>query len=709
MPRGNGGVIGPANIPTTASAKGVWSLVEQMIAKSQGIWPPSVLPDPYFDYTTLLLPGNGTNGAQNNTFLDSSTNNFTITRNGNTTQGTFSPFSQTGWGNYFDGSADYCRIASAQTGLQFGTGDFTVEGWVFSTNGTGTYQHVLTGGTSWASGSGGIFWYYNSGSPQIGAAWNQVATNPALNSGTLATNTWHHFAVVRSVNTLTLYVNGTSVDTLDVTGISLAVNNQSQTNIGGGGWDQDYAGYLSNLRVVKGTAVYTSNFTPPTAPLTAISGTSLLTCQSNRFVDNSASPLTITVNGSPSVQAFSPFNPSASWSAATYGGSGYFDGTGDYLSCGSASDWTFMSNTTALWSVEMWIYTSVSGTNQIILDNYNLNSAAIGVNVYKDTSNAIRVNIARGVGGSPVVSFTSTGTLVINAWNHILITYDQSLASQNLKVYLNGGSAETATKNAVTPSSSDPPFALTVGRYANASGDNVNGYIGSLRISNVVRSPGVPTSPYTNDSNTKLLLNYTNAGIYDATSKNDLETVDGAKISTAQSKWGGSSMAFDGTGDYLNGFNNGVLFYLDTTYTIEFWVRLNTVSGTQNFVILSAANNSNQGINFYTVGTTVTVNDGNSAGTGPSGGTLAANTWYYLALVANGTNTKLFIDGNLISTYAGITRYTAAGAWKYITIGVDGGKTASYLNGYINDLRITNSIARYTANFTPPTAAFPTL
>ena len=60
--------------------------------------------DPYYEYTTLLLPGNGTNGAQNNTFLDGSTNNFTITRNGNTTQGTFSPFSQTGWGGAFNTS-----------------------------------------------------------------------------------------------------------------------------------------------------------------------------------------------------------------------------------------------------------------------------------------------------------------------------------------------------------------------------------------------------------------------------------------------------------------------------------------------------------------------------------------------------------------------------------------------------------------------------
>jgi len=55
----------------------------------------AVTADPFFENVTLLLPGNGTNGAQNNTFLDGSTNNFTITRNGNTTQGTFSPFSQT--------------------------------------------------------------------------------------------------------------------------------------------------------------------------------------------------------------------------------------------------------------------------------------------------------------------------------------------------------------------------------------------------------------------------------------------------------------------------------------------------------------------------------------------------------------------------------------------------------------------------------------
>ena len=86
--------------------------------------------DTYFNLVTLLLPGNGTNGAQNNTFVDSSTNNFTVTRAGNTTQGTFSPFSQTGWSNYFDGSGDRLQVADNDV-LDGFTGDFTIEFWVY--------------------------------------------------------------------------------------------------------------------------------------------------------------------------------------------------------------------------------------------------------------------------------------------------------------------------------------------------------------------------------------------------------------------------------------------------------------------------------------------------------------------------------------------------------------------------------------------------
>ena len=103
--------------------------------------------DPNFENVTLLLTGDGTNGAQNNTFLDSSTNNFTITRNGNTTQGTFSPFSQTGWSNYFDGSGDYLTTATSASGFSFGTGDFTIEFWMYPTVAQVAYAGVMVQST----------------------------------------------------------------------------------------------------------------------------------------------------------------------------------------------------------------------------------------------------------------------------------------------------------------------------------------------------------------------------------------------------------------------------------------------------------------------------------------------------------------------------------------------------------------------------------
>mgnify|MGYP003349823598 CR=1 FL=1 len=90
--------------------------------------------DPQFDYVTLLLNGDGTNGGQNNTFLDSSTNNFTITRNGNTTQGSFSPYGNL-WSNYFGGSGGgwYAQPDSSQTSSvasnYYGPGYIQGAGW----------------------------------------------------------------------------------------------------------------------------------------------------------------------------------------------------------------------------------------------------------------------------------------------------------------------------------------------------------------------------------------------------------------------------------------------------------------------------------------------------------------------------------------------------------------------------------------------------
>ena len=110
----------------------------------------AVSTDPYFNYTTLLLSTTATNGQQNNTFQDSSTNNFTITRNPATgpnapTQGTFSPFSQTGWSNYFSSANISCP------NINFSTNAFCIEGWFYFTD--VTTQNINLWGASNGGGS----------------------------------------------------------------------------------------------------------------------------------------------------------------------------------------------------------------------------------------------------------------------------------------------------------------------------------------------------------------------------------------------------------------------------------------------------------------------------------------------------------------------------------------------------------------------------
>ena len=86
--------------------------------------------DAYFKYVSLLLNTTSTNGAQNNTFLDSSTNAFSVTRNGDTTQGSFNPYMPTGyWSGYFDGAGDFLSVPDDAAFLL--TGDFTVEAWIY--------------------------------------------------------------------------------------------------------------------------------------------------------------------------------------------------------------------------------------------------------------------------------------------------------------------------------------------------------------------------------------------------------------------------------------------------------------------------------------------------------------------------------------------------------------------------------------------------
>jgi hypothetical protein len=665
--------------------------------------------DPYFMYNSLLLPGNGTNTAQNNTFLDGSTNNFSITRNGNTTQGTFSPYGSN-WSNYLNGSA--CTTAPANTALDVGLSgaDFTIEAWVNPNVTQGIYGGaIVSKGIAGAIGtelyslqlnavSGGDITVGSGRYVSFLTASGGSNVLQLLSPIQLTANVWSHVAVTRSSGTNTLWINGISVAS---NSNSYSISAGGPTTIGCqwyslGDTNRTLNGYVSNARIVKGTAVYTGAFTPSTTPLTAISGTGLLTCQSNRFIDNSTNAFAITLTGSPSIQRFSPFSPSAIYDSSTIGGSGYFDGSGDYLSL-PATSILDVGNTS--WTIECWIYlNNVSGQKFIV--GYNNTSASDFWDLRTDTG----VPTFRSrIGGTEVA--VSGGTVLVNTWNHVALVRNGTAVT----IYLNGSSVATNANVSMPTSMSNQVLGIGVNLYTGGV-DYFNGYISNLRI---VKGTAVytgnftpPTAPLTAVANTQLLLNYTNGGIIDNAMMNNLETVGNAQISTTQSKFGGSSMAFDGTGDWLfmppntnNDLGTG-------NFTIEMWIYPTAALNTFRMLMAKATNTDETYISLSAGGTggqldiyggSIVFNLNNS---------ISLNTWAHLAIVRVGNTWTAYVNGTSLGSNTSSLAFNLSGIYGTY-IGRYGQSPAYEWNGYIDDLRITKGYARYTTTFTPPTTAFP--
>jgi hypothetical protein len=651
--------------------------------------------DAQFNYVTMLLHGDGTNGAQNNTFVDSSTNAFSITRNGNPTQGTFTPYGAN-WSNYFDGSGDYINAVSANTANAMGTGDWTVECWVYKTNSTQGMIFdtlALTGGTTDA-----IRIYINASNAISFYKYSTALTT----GGSVTLNTWNHVAVVRQSSEIKIYLNGTQVNTTYTDTGSNYTCGANRPSSGIDGYDNSsnpFQGYISNLRAVKGTAVYTSNFTPSTIPLTAITNTSLLTCQSNRFIDNSTNAFAITVNGDTSIQRFSPFSPTTAYSTSVIGGSGYFDGSGDYLSVASQ---TALGMGSGDFTYEAWIYVNeIVPTNALrgLFDSRVSGSTGCGIYTSADSGATSKLVYAT----NSAIAATSTNTIKPYCWTFVAVTR----SSGTVRGFLNGVLEFTVTDSR-TFSSSAPTYIGT-----DVSPQYFNGFINDARIlkgTAQYTSAFTPnTAPLTAITNTSLLLNYTNAAIFDNAMMNDLETVGNAQISTSVKKYGAASMYFDGSGDGLNGVISPLFDFGSGSFTVEFWAYCVSTSGTGFFV--SCWDNS--GGSDANSSWLIRLDSGNvithfMQGSGTyntlTSTALSTNTWFHFAWVKNGTTQTMYINGTSVAS--GTVTGSMNAVIRSLKVGYQGAAT-NYLNGYIDDLRITKGVARYTANFSVPTAAFP--
>jgi hypothetical protein len=178
---------------------------------------------------------------------------------------------------------------------------------------------------------------------------------------------------------------------------------------------------------------------------------------------------------------------------------------------------------------------------------------------------------------------------------------------------------------------------------------------------------------------------------------NNLETVGNAQISTTQSKWGGSSIAFDGTGDQLSSptsVNNS----LGTgDFTVECWVYANSFSS-QPCIVDARPTGTAVPWAFYinTSGQPYFYNGSSAISTVA----VSTTTWTHIAASRSSGTLRIFVNGTQGYSASVTTNLTAGG------LQIGGAFSGSYLDGYIDDFRITKGFARYTANFTPPSGPF---
>lgn len=270
----NGGLIGKKReVWGDQIIPGVWTLPEQQIAISQNYWIGSR--DRFFSNVSLLLHGNGTNGST--VFTDSSTNNFTVTRNGSPVIST-AQFKYGGASMLFSATGDYLTL-SENSAFNFGTGDYTVEAWIYLTGNAALNNNSVRHATIFSVATPGNdifnlqsgFHMQISGNSTTTGIGVRVAKVEGLGTVTernvtytINKSQWYHVAVSKSGSSLRLFVDGTQIGSTftDTTNWGSSSQTPKVSRVWNTSYIDNFPGHIDDLRVTKGIARYTSNFIP---------------------------------------------------------------------------------------------------------------------------------------------------------------------------------------------------------------------------------------------------------------------------------------------------------------------------------------------------------------------------------------------------------------------------------------------------------------
>jgi hypothetical protein len=633
-----------------------------------------------------------------------------------------SPFLQE-TSRYFNNSNSYMRIADHES-FNFGSGNFTVEFWAKTTSTEDcTSQPIFNQSNSGAGSDSSIFIGMGFNACVYisdGTGWDYNATGSGI---VCNDNEWHHIAAVRNGTALTIYVDGKAQATTTIpSGFTLG-NSTRFIEIGTQNTEGYYDGWVSNLRVVKGTAVYTSNFTPPTQKLTAISGTSLLTLIKSIDVDDSTNAHRITQFGTFKLSTFyPPIRKENPYVSSINGGSLYFDGSTDYITCPSSSAFNFG---TGNFTIDYWIKfdTLTPNATQNFQTIYSRGYTQAGAILLQTDNGTGRMQVY--INGTLIC--TEPSNPAVGVWIHYAIVRNGSAVT----IYKNGVSVASGTSSANITNSS----AVSIGVASNSSGSGnpeasfpFKGNLNGFRLSNTARytTTFVPNnSLLTTDANTAMLLNGSNATIYDATGNNNIESV-GSTVNTTYKKFIDSSVFAGNSSNYLQSPSNNDFNFSNKDFTVEAWIYpTSNNSGVGTWWPIVALGKGGAGaetswwFGIYqhtdstyhlqlwasSNGANWLVGDTNLPGA-PNAGMpidLQFNQWHHVALAREGNVVRLFFNGVMGgSRHFTDTLFTSS---RKLQIGWTEDASGQF-NAYIDEVRITKDIARYTNNFTLPTKPF---
>ena len=347
------------------------------------------------EYTVLMLHMDG----------DQSDSQHLVTTNGNPQLST--AISKFNGSIYFDGNGDYISIPDSDD--WFLGNVYTIDFWVYRV-GEPTYSYWLVCDQDTNNKWG--FGYWGTSGIYLGRKASGIWTEYTSGNGTFSAGEWHHVAFVGDGTNTKIYVDGINTQSrpvmylADLTSPLLIGQGFESTN--------SMIGYIDELRISKGIARWTSNFTPPAAPYTSDANTSLLLHFDG---DVSATPHTITANGNPQLNA----------STAKFDGAMYFDGSGDYLTAPDSADWHFE---TGDFTVDYWI-----NFEQLDHNGIDMNI----VDICRGVNNGVLIRCSYS--SHDVHVYTTGSTWQSFSWNPIIDTwYHMAIVRSSgvIRVYIDG-------------------------------------------------------------------------------------------------------------------------------------------------------------------------------------------------------------------------------------------------------------------------------